>query len=131
MKNQINQHCKCAFCIAPSWISKEDFIKEASRFLGYPKCCTKAFLKNIMSNKQVYGLLRHRALKKIANDHNFETGFVPCEYHADRILNQGKNVKRIFRNRICSTSFPYASTSEFKMYLRKLKKKYENNTSKN
>lgn len=129
-ENQINIHCKCAFCIKPSWINKEDYIRETATFLGYPKCCTEAYIENVRINKHVFGVLRHQAMtiiNKTADRPNYGVGFVPCKYHADRIVNQGKSVKRIIRKRICSTSFPYANASEFKKYLRKIKKKYENN----
>ena len=125
--NNINPHCTCAFCIKPKWITKEDFITEAATFLGYPKCCTAAFIENMKANKHVFGLLRHKAISKIADDLNYSVGFVPCNYHADRIVNQGKSIKRMIRNRICTTNFPHASTSEFKKYLKKIRKKYENN----
>jgi hypothetical protein len=53
--NNINPHCTCAFCIKPKWITKEDFITEAATFLGYPKCCTAAFIENMKANKHVFG----------------------------------------------------------------------------
>lgn len=128
----INKNCKCGFCQKPDWMTTEEFITEASKFLGYPKCCTKAYLDNVSKGKDTFGLLRHLAMHEIENVYNkSDLGFVPCLYHADRIVNQKKNVKRMFRNRICITSFPYASKSEFKNYLKKLKKEKYGRTTRN
>jgi hypothetical protein len=124
----MQKYCKCVFCNKPKWLTTKDYIIETSKFLGYPKCCTEEYLKDVMRDKQTYGLLRHQALHKIEEQCNRrDIGFVPCKYHANRILNEGKSVRRIFRNRICSTPFPYAGENEFKKYLKSIKKKYENN----
>lgn len=102
-----------------------------SKFLGYPKCCTKEYLKDIMEGKDYFGLTRHLASNKIREDCNFAAGFMPCKYHADRIINQDKNFRRMFRNRICSTPFPHSSIGDLKKYLKTIKKKYENNKTEN
>ena len=122
----MNKACSCAFCKKPSWISKEDYIIEMSKFLGYPKCCTKEYLKDITEGKQYFGVTRTMAASKISEACNYSVGFMPCKIHADRILNQDKNFRRIFRNRICSTKFPKSSSSELKKYLKTIKKNYEN-----
>jgi hypothetical protein len=121
----MNKNCSCPYCKKPNWISKEDYIIEMSKFLGYPKCCTKEYLKNISQEKTHFGVTRHLAASKISQDCDFATGFMPCKRHAERILNEGKSFRRIFRNRICSTPFPHASKSELKKYLKKIRKNYE------
>lgn len=121
----MNKNCKCPFCKKPKWISKKDYIIEMSKFLGYPKCCTKEYLNDIMQGKDYFGITRTMADSKIRQDCNYDAGFMPCKYHADRILNQGKSFKRIFRNRICSTPFPHAGVSDLKKYLKTIKNKYE------
>lgn len=127
----MNKDCKCPYCKKPDWISKEDYIIEMSKFLGYPKCCTKEYLNDIMQDKDYFGVLRTQASSKITAACKYHTGFMPCKYHADRILNQGKSFKRLFRYRICSTPFPHASESDLKRYLKKIKPKYANNKTKN
>jgi len=41
-----------------------------------------------------------------------------------------ESITRIFRNRICSYSFPHSSPLEFKKYLKKIKSKYVKPTTK-
>ena len=127
----MNKKCKCPYCKKPDWISKEDYIIEMSKFLGYPKCCTKQYLKDIMQENPRFGSLRREAVDKISKDCNFRAGFMPCKKHADRIVNQNKNFRRIFRNRICSTPFPFSSSGDLKKYLKTIKKKYANNKAEN
>ena len=127
----MNKNCKCPYCKKPDWISKEDYIMEMSKFLGYPKCCAKEYLNDVIQGKNYYGVIRTQACSKIVAACNRSgAGFMPCKYHADRIVNQGKNFRRMFRNRICSTPFPYSSETELKKYLKSIKKKYEGNKTK-
>jgi hypothetical protein len=95
-----------------------------SKFLGYPKCCTNEYLKDVAQGKDYFGVTRTMASSKISEACNFHAGFMPCNYHAERILNQDKNFRRIFRNRVCTTRFPHASSDELKKYLKKIKKNY-------
>jgi hypothetical protein len=127
----MDYRCKCPFCKKPDWISVEDYIIELSKFLGYPKCCTKQYLKDRLEKKEYFNCFRTKAALRINKLCSFDAGFVPCNYHASKILFEKKNYKRIFRNRICSTAFPYASTEELKRYLKKIKKNYANNKAKN
>jgi hypothetical protein len=122
----MNKNCKCSFCQKPKWIGKEDYVIEMSKFLGYPNCCTEEYLKNISQEKVHFGVTRHLAASKISEACNYSAGFMPCKKHAERILNEDKNFRRIFRNRICSTPFPHASGDELKKYLKTIKNKYKN-----
>jgi hypothetical protein len=126
----MNKACSCAFCKKPNWISKEDFIIETSKFLGYPKCCAKAFADDII-NLRSHDHDRMKAYYKIKRQLTSEEekkrhSFIPCLKHSYKIVNENKNFRRIIRNRICTTPFPYASIDEFKKYLKTIKKNYEN-----
>ena len=62
----MNKNCKCPYCKKPAWISKEKYIIEMSKFLGYPKCCTKEYLKDIAQGKNCFGITRTMAASKIS-----------------------------------------------------------------
>jgi hypothetical protein len=112
--------CDCSFCVKPNWLTKEEHIQEVGKFLGYPKCCTKAYIQNMHTNTS-FSPKRYLAGQY---KQSWSGGFIPCEKHAERIIDQGKSITRIFRNRVATTSFPYSSAKEFNRYLKKIKKQY-------
>lgn len=115
--------CDCNFCVKPDWLTAEEHIHEVGVFLGYPKCCVNEYIDN-MRNNTSFSWKRHLAAQYKQSSSG---GFIPCTKHAERIVDQGKSISRIFRNRICSSSFPYSSPSQFKKYLKKIKSKYIKN----
>lgn len=123
--------CKCPFCKKPKWISTKDFIIETSKFFGYPKCCAKAFANDIVNLRhhdhdrmKAYYIIKRQL---VSEEEKKRHSFVPCLKHSYKIVKENKNFRRMIRNRICSTPFPYSGVSEFKEYLKSIKPKYENN----
>lgn len=111
--------CKCSFCKKPKWLTDQQFILEVAKFLGYPKCCTKQFIRDIENIGTVINMRRVNISQMCNNSR-----FYPCDKHAERIIVQKKSIKRIFRKRICSTPFPVASQIEFSNYLKSIKHEY-------
>jgi hypothetical protein len=119
-------NCDCSFCVKPDWLTAEEHVIEVGIFLGYPKCCTKEYINNMRTNTSIHWK-RHLAGQY---KQSWSGGFIPCTKHAEKIVDQGKSITRIFRNRICSYSFPHSSPLEFKKYLKKIKSKYVKPTTK-
>jgi hypothetical protein len=123
----MSKECTCSFCKKPNWISQVDFYRLKAKFLGYPKCCTDAFIDDYLKGRPVHKI----RIKAGKHNQPINPSFVPCLWHANRILHEKKSINRIFRKRISSYAFPYSSDVEFREYVRNFRKTYENNKTKN
>lgn len=118
--------CDCSICKKPNWLTTEQHLQEVGKFLGYPKCCINEFIENVRTNT-AFGWKRDLAGQYKGA---WSGGFIPCTKHAARIIDEGKLVHRIIRNRISSRPFPHSSPFEFSCYLKKIKSKYVKRTKK-
>lgn len=117
-KKKGSKGCNCGLCVYPNWMKREDHIREVGKFLGYPKCCIEAMIND---NDKFYGATRLKASMYKGS----WTGFIPCQKHAERIINEGKNIARLIRNRLSNAPFPSdAGRKEFERYLKTIKKHY-------
>lgn len=113
--------CNCLLCKRPKWMTREEHLREVGWFLGYPKCCVEELIND---NGKWYGELRLKA----AIHKGHWTAFIPCQKHAERIINEGKSLARLIRNRVSSSPFPHANMEEFKKHIQKLKRQHDKRT---
>lgn len=57
----------------------EEYYTKQGEYFGYPKCCIKSFIKTEGAVKNPQG-------KEASKLNGKNTGFIPCKYHAKKIL---------------------------------------------
>lgn len=72
-------------------------------YLGYPSCCIEEFVSSIE-------LCICTGLQKVLDRNQSKVhknkGFIPCPNCAEKLVQAGKGVETLIRNRICATPFP-------------------------
>lgn len=82
--------------------------------LGYPECCVKAFCALSPQVLQAFGGSPEMELRfSAAHIEGKYTGFIPCSYHADKILNGEITLASLIKNRDSEfPEFPYYGAHE-------------------
>ena len=71
--------------------------QEYGKYYGYPPCCIHAFIQRFRRNEKPSDMLRMAGQG---------TGFIPCEYHAERILSNKMRIDEcISPDRQCEKPF--------------------------
>ena len=65
------------------------------KYYGYLKCCIKQFEEQFKKTKNELNI-------KVSKS----TGFIPCDYHTNKILLGDITLENLIKNRICKSKFP-------------------------
>lgn len=86
-------------------------------FFGYPSCCINSFVAN-------FGTPDNASRFDVSNN----TGFVPCEKHAQMIRNNECTLESLVDKdkRLCEVPFPNTCNTSFEEIVQRIMKKYPN-----
>jgi hypothetical protein len=86
-----------------------DYYRKVGKFLGYPECCTEAFIK-------VSRLHLELKIEKVRLITGKSSGFLPCLKHA-KMIEKGKiTLESLIKNRKVKEPFPILSIEELGKY---------------
>ena len=71
------------------------YIQVMGKYLGYPKCCTAAFI-------ELCGAYGNPKGAQVSD----KTGFIPCPTCAERVLSKETTLEKLIVNRIHPNKFP-------------------------
>lgn len=95
-------------------MKQSDYFCKMGEYFGYPECCIDNFIK---VND---GRFSNKNLHPMAAEISSKTGFIPCDKHADQLLNDEIKLEDLFDNRIHSLPFPNVNRVEVMEYREKL-----------
>ena len=76
----------------------KQYLTEKGEYFGYPKCCVDQFVEDIINCNKISDLRENAGQG---------TGFIPCDEHANLVVNCGKPLKSLINGRACPTAFPH------------------------
>jgi hypothetical protein len=77
------------------------------RYYGYPVCCIKEFTVYMSMNRINQQKYKKETELNVKVSRN--TGFIPCNYHTNKILIGEMKLEDLIINRICKSKFPYSN----------------------
>lgn len=74
-------------------------------YYGYPNCCIKEFHQILLEEDPIIKeeLKERKKLNYLVSNNS---GFIPCDYHTTKIINNEIKLEDIIQNRICKSKFP-------------------------
>ena len=74
-------------------------------YFGYPVCCTKYFVRNILCSGR-FASPYEKSPSRTQCLAGKNTGFIPCPYCAWKIVTNRTTLEGLIKNRICEFPFP-------------------------
>jgi len=71
-------------------------LEEKGVYFGYPKCCIAYFMNRY----------NNRSMPRVQYIQDNDTGFLPCESCAQRVLSGEITIDQLITNRECEKAFP-------------------------
>lgn len=82
---------------------------ESGKFYGYPQCCIDEFIEHKHLNGDQEALMA-----RIKEAGLYNSGFVPCEAHLQKLIDGEISVKSLIKDRLCKNPFPIGRYSVIK-----------------
>ncbi len=74
-------------------------------YYGYPDCCTKYFVRNILCIGRFAAPIK-KSPSRIQSRAGKHSGYIPCPYCAWKIVTKQTTIENLIKNRICEFPFP-------------------------